>query len=119
MPPGGFGAGGSKEGPPIVPRSFASDVMRVKQTNGGTKAPNSEHKVMDAAQHLVRTFFNVGQFHIFYYFLLTARSLASGILKTRLTTTETSSASNGCDSGTFSLDAITGSYVLGCVLVTG
>jgi hypothetical protein len=99
MPPGGFGAG-SKEGPPILARSFGTDVTRVKQTGATAKTtPNSEHKVMDAAQHLVS--FDLCFFQVLFFVTIifpkqfpNIHFLSPGILETRLTAATPCSAPN-------------------------
>mmetsp|Transcript_42664 Transcript_42664/g.48481 ORF Transcript_42664/g.48481 Transcript_42664/m.48481 type:complete len:712 (-) Transcript_42664:8-2143(-) len=51
MPPGGFtSSSDEKEAIALLPRSFVADIVQAKME--GNKAPNSENKMMDAAQHL-------------------------------------------------------------------
>lgn len=54
LPPGGFG--GDPGDSAIAPRSFAADIHRINALaeNVVTLPPNSEHKMRDAATHLVR-----------------------------------------------------------------
>lgn len=54
MPPGGFGSDQGDSA--IAPRSFPTDVNRVNAVSEtvATLPPNSEHKMRDAATHLVR-----------------------------------------------------------------